>query len=159
MPVQSTQLTPVPPPSSTPAAGSHTTQGSVAAAPNQPLNNGAVPVPTAAGAALALSNGPVSSPPRRSRSGFWTDFWSPSNGLGISAFIMAPVFGVGAWVGMNMQYHQGAKSLELSIWTTCADHEVRRNGVKASISSYHRLTASLEYTKFDVMPLTLSKEL
>lgn len=54
----------------------------------------------------------------------WTEFWSATNGIGFAALVLAIVFGVGAWVGMNMQYHQGAKSLELTIWTTCADHEV-----------------------------------
>jgi len=44
-------------------------------------------------------------------------------GIGVAALILATIFGIGAWVGMNMQYNQGTKGLELSIWTTCADHE------------------------------------
>lgn len=55
----------------------------------------------------------------------WQDFCDASNGIGTTALILAVVFGIGAWVGMNMQYNQGSKSLELSIWSTCADHEVR----------------------------------
>lgn len=44
-------------------------------------------------------------------------------GIGVAALILATIFGIGAWVGMNMQYNQGTKGLEPSIWTTCADHE------------------------------------
>jgi hypothetical protein len=51
-------------------------------------------------------------------------FWTASNGIGVIAVVLAMAFGIGAWVGMNMQYNQGAKSLELTIWATCADHEV-----------------------------------
>ena len=45
-------------------------------------------------------------------------------GIGMTSLILATIFGIGAWVGMNMQYNQGAQSLELSVWATCADHEV-----------------------------------
>ena len=47
-----------------------------------------------------------------------------ANGIGTTALIMALVFGTGAWVGMKVQINQGAASLELAIWGTCADHEV-----------------------------------
>lgn len=50
----------------------------------------------------------------------WADY-----GLGFTALVLATIFGVGAWVRMNMQYYQGAKGLKLAIWTACANHEVR----------------------------------
>jgi hypothetical protein len=36
-------------------------------------------------------------------------------GIGMTSLILATIFGIGAWVGMNMQYNQGAKSLKLSV--------------------------------------------
>jgi hypothetical protein len=51
-----------------------------------------------------------------------------ANGIGIASLLLALAFGVGAWVGMNMQYKQGDKGLELTIWALCADHKVRMKG-------------------------------
>lgn len=56
----------------------------------------------------------------------WHEFWTASNGIGLAAVVLAISFGIGAWMGMNMQYSQGVKSLELTIWTTCVDHEVNK---------------------------------
>lgn len=49
---------------------------------------------------------------------------SLANGLGTFALLAAVIFGIGAWVGMKIQISQGGKSMELAIWTACADHEV-----------------------------------
>ena len=122
--------------------GPNVLQSSAPQASNQGsnLNNVINPTTTSAGAAAALALTPnanananptalgnglghVSSVARRFQRQ-WVDFWNASNGIGVTALIMGLVFGVGAWVGMNMSYHQGAKGLELSIWTTCADHVV-----------------------------------
>ena len=64
----------------------------------------------------------------------WNEFWNAANGIGVAALVLALVFGIGAWVGMNMQYTQGAKNLELGIWTTCADHEVKRLSTSSSMT-------------------------
>ena len=50
--------------------------------------------------------------------------FSLGNGIGTITLILAIVFGIGAWAGMNIQISQGGKSIELTIWATCADHEV-----------------------------------
>ncbi|KAI4112846.1 MAG: hypothetical protein LQ338_008265, partial [Usnochroma carphineum] len=49
--------------------------------------------------------------------------FSFANGIGTFALIAAFVFGTGAWVGMKIQISQGAKNMDLAIWTACADHE------------------------------------
>lgn len=53
---------------------------------------------------------------------------SVANGIGTFALTAAVIFGIGAWVGMKIQINQGAKSVELAIWTACADHEVSSAG-------------------------------
>lgn len=58
---------------------------------------------------------------------WWSEFWNAANGIGVTALVIATVFGIGAWVGMNMQIKQGSQSLELTIWATCADHESIQN--------------------------------
>ena len=58
---------------------------------------------------------------------WWSEFWNAANGVGVTALVIATVFGVGAWVGMNMQIKQGSQSLELTIWATCADHASIQN--------------------------------
>jgi len=91
--------------------------------------------------ATAISNGPnvpasgvVNSGqilPVHQRHWTWRDrlenACSVANGLGTLALIAAFIFGIGAWVGMNIQINQGGKGLELTIWATCADHEVRES--------------------------------
>lgn len=108
-----------------PAAGpSAIPQPSTAPTSSQALTvaNNAVSIPTPVAAASALALAPNTTPAQKS----WVrdNLLNGANGIGITALILALVFGVGAWVGMNMQYHQGAKGLELSLWTTCADHVV-----------------------------------
>ena len=51
-----------------------------------------------------------------------------ANGIGTFALIAAVIYGIGAWVGMKIQINQGTKSVELAIWTACADHEVSSAG-------------------------------
>jgi hypothetical protein len=58
---------------------------------------------------------------------WWSEFWNAANGIGVTALIITTVFGIGAWVGTNMQTKQGSQSLELMIWTTCADHASIQN--------------------------------
>lgn len=52
---------------------------------------------------------------------------SLANGLGTIAVLAAFIFGIGAWVGMKIQINQAGNSMELAIWTTCADHEAIQN--------------------------------
>jgi hypothetical protein len=87
------------------------------------LTTPAGPHATATGA-TALSVVPNTTQVQKS----WADLCNGANGLGVTALILGLVFGIGAWVGMNMQYHQGARGLELAIWTTCADHAVSTKG-------------------------------
>ena len=67
------------------------------------------------------ANGPLTWSEKFANSLSW------ANGLGTMALIAAVVFGIGAWVGMKVQISQGGQSMELAIWTTCADHEIIQN--------------------------------
>jgi|SRR5947207_7897689 len=100
-----------------------TTTSAKAAAPN--VNSGRNGFGNILGIPLSITTRP------RKR---WDDFWNTTNGIGVTALVLALVFCIGAWVGMNMQYNQGAKSLELTIWTTCADHEVKRLSTSSSMT-------------------------
>lgn len=100
--------------STTPASQSTTTQPVTVSNPNN------IPTPNLSNV-LALSQHTVTT-----LKGRWEEFWTAANGIAVAGLVLALAFGIGAWTGMNMQYNQGEKSLQLSIWATCADHEVRK---------------------------------
>lgn len=72
----------------------------------------------------------------------FTNACSLANGLGTFALLAAVIFGIGAWVGMKIQINQGGKSMELAIWTACADHEVQLRSYCASQIGGHKADGS-----------------
>lgn len=65
------------------------------------------------------------------------------------ALIAAFIFGIGAWVGMKVQINQGGRSMELAIWTACADHPVIQNS--SLCQSIMAKDFSSEFTKREVL--------
>jgi len=81
---------------------------------------GQVQQPVADGTLSVQPRNTTLTPHRR----LWDSLLSTPNSTGFMAIILALVFGIGAWAGMNMQIRQAAQNLELTVWATCADHEV-----------------------------------
>ena len=93
------------------------TQNAVATVRNTSTPQSTPPVPN--NSLSSVSNHSTATTRRK-----WNDLWIAPNGIAIVAVVLALVFGTGAWAGMNMQIKQAARSLELTVWATCADHEV-----------------------------------
>ena len=77
------------------------------------------------------------------------------------ALIAAVVFGIGAWVGMKVQISQGGQSMELAIWTTCADHETIQNSTlcKSIMAKGFSDLVTREFTTEKEMTLIVKRDL
>ncbi|CAG8743184.1 7806_t:CDS:1, partial [Acaulospora colombiana] len=102
----------------------HSLQSQTHISPNlpAPVMTQPIPTPSLVGGNLPNSTTPGStghssphpvSPSTPSIKSIWAariaECLSFANGIGMASLILALAFGVGAWVGMNMQYKQGEK--------------------------------------------------